>query len=828
MNKTTKPSQKMIAAARRELKRRAARQALANFVLYTTPGYQMGWVHQEICDELDRFLADVVAKKSPRLIICMPPRSGKSQLVSRSFPAYAFGRYPDMQIIASSYSSDLAQRFSRDVQRVIDDEVYREVFPATTLAGKGSKTASPITYMRTADLFEIVGRKGAYRACGVGGGITGMGAECLTKDAFVLTLDGYTSITKISVGSPVITYNERTGFLEVGYVEAIQVKYALHSIVKIRSNGGRSLSVTANHPVYSNGMYVEADFLTAGSVLLCPVWEGICPAGIRVEEVDSEVQKKSLLLSGMRSKMGAFTQRRNALLQNLRKACREATDILQRLSRSSEKVEAGNRTSADRENLSLMRKAVCGGASWARRVCRFLLEVLQGCGSIAQNDGREQRSVQEWGGQEKIRRRESTSDVSRTKGSPEAGQPDVRSVRIDAESASASCGSRCDEQFDAKHGCSLRELPSGSASARGSKDVQLDHVAEVERIPLNGERVEVYDIQVSGNHNFFANGILVHNCLIIDDPLKDRRDANSETIRNALWDWYTSTAYTRLSPGGGVIVMNTRWHMDDLVGRLVEHEKEGSGDSWRVINYPAIAEHDEKHRKAGEALHPERYPLETLLQIKKTVGSRDWASLYQQHPVPDGGGLFKSDWIQHWEPSMIPDRFDQMVCSWDMTFKGTDRSDYVVGQVWGRKGGSYFLLDQMRGQWDFVKTTEMFQALANKWPDAVRKLVEDKANGSAVISMLKKHVTGIIPVTPKESKESRAYAVSTLWEAKNVYLPPKAQAPWVAEDFIPELLGFPATAHDDQVDSMTMALTDLLKSTRPKVHVSNLAYLRMR
>lgn len=494
MNKTTKPSQKMIAAARRELKRRAARQALANFVLYTTPGYQMGWVHQEICDELDRFLADVVAKKSPRLIICMPPRSGKSQLVSRSFPAYAFGRYPDMQIIASSYSSDLSQRFSRDVQRVIDDASYQEVFPETTLTGKGVKNGVSGSYMRTADLFEIVDHKGTYRACGVGGGITGMGADIL----------------------------------------------------------------------------------------------------------------------------------------------------------------------------------------------------------------------------------------------------------------------------------------------------------------------------------------------LIDDPLKDRRDANSETIRNALWDWYTSTAYTRLSPGGGVIVMNTRWHMDDLVGRLVEHEKEGSGDSWRVINYPAIAEHDEKHRKAGEALHPERYPLETLLQIKKTVGSRDWASLYQQHPVPDGGGLFKSDWIQHWEPSMIPDRFDQMVCSWDMTFKGTDRSDYVVGQVWGRKGGSYFLLDQMRGQWDFVKTTEMFQALANKWPDAVRKLVEDKANGSAVISMLKKHVTGIIPVTPKESKESRAYAVSTLWEAKNVYLPPKAQAPWVAEDFIPELLGFPAAAHDDQVDSMTMALTDLLKSTRPKVHVSNLAYLRMR
>ena len=125
-----------------------ARKSLAYFTQRTKPDYLMGWVHREICDALDKFLDDVRAKRSPRLIITMPPRSGKSELVSRRFPAYAFGRFPDLQIIATSYSSDLSQRFNRDVQRIIDDEKYREIFPETTLTGSRVRTDSRGSYIR--------------------------------------------------------------------------------------------------------------------------------------------------------------------------------------------------------------------------------------------------------------------------------------------------------------------------------------------------------------------------------------------------------------------------------------------------------------------------------------------------------------------------------------------------------------------------------------------------------------------------------------------------------------------------------------------------------
>jgi predicted phage terminase large subunit-like protein len=140
-----------------------------------------------------------------------------------------------------------------------------------------------------------------------------------------------------------------------------------------------------------------------------------------------------------------------------------------------------------------------------------------------------------------------------------------------------------------------------------------------------------------------------------------------------------------------------------------------------------------------------------------------------------------------------------------MTFKEGDNSDFVVGQVWGKKGGDFYLLDQVRGRWGFTETIEQFKALAAKHPQATRKLVEDKANGPAVIDSLKHHISGIIPVEPDGSKTARAHAVTALFEAGNVYIPSPEVCPWVRE-YVAELTQFPSVAHDDQVDATTQAL----------------------
>ena len=478
--------QEKLKRLKREQLRRAAQSSLKDFILYNNEDYMMGWVHEEICETLDQFYEDVKAKKSPRIIICLPPRSGKSEIISRNFPAYLFGRDPNLNIISASYSGDLASRFNLDVQRIIDSDNYKKIFPDTFLGGK-----SYPQYKKTDSLFEIVNHKGSYRSAGVGGGVTGMGCDIL----------------------------------------------------------------------------------------------------------------------------------------------------------------------------------------------------------------------------------------------------------------------------------------------------------------------------------------------IIDDPFKDRADANSPTIREKTYDWYKSTAYTRLSDGGGVIILQTRWHIADLAGQLISkmHSDE-KADQFKVIEYQAIAEHDEKHRKKGEALHPERYSLAKLEAIRQTLGAYEWAALYQQHPVPKEGATFKLDSFRRYNDKNIPVSFDRILGSWDMTFKDKKDNDFVVGQVWGKKGADFYLLDQVRGQWDFIKTLKVFIQLAEKWKRCHGWLIEDKANGSAIISTLKKHISGLKPINPTESKIARAEAISIYIETGNVYIP--ENAPYIA-DLEDEIINFPAVDHDDQIDCMTQALNYFRENAPLQISENNLKILKM-
>lgn len=463
--------------ARRELARRElARRHFENFVLYTMPDYKMGWVHKEICRILEQFLRDCIDKKRPRLMITMPPRHGKSELVSRRFPSWVLGVCPDEQIIAASYANTLAKRMNRDAQRIIDSPLYKNVFPCTALYGKKAKNEDGSISLRNSEMFEIVGKKGSYRSAGVGNGITGMG-----------------------------------------------------------------------------------------------------------------------------------------------------------------------------------------------------------------------------------------------------------------------CG-----------------------------------------------------------------------ILIIDDPFKDRADASSQTIRDNVWDWYSSTAYTRLSPGGGVLVTNTRWHEDDLSGRLIESMKAG-GDQWTIINYPAIAEFDEPNRKAGEALHPERYPLQELESIRRTMGSYEWNALYQQRPSAQEGTLIKRDWMRYYRQSDLPQSFDVVIQSWDLACTDGKDSDFVAGGVWGKKGADIWLLDIVHERLSFIDTVGAIVRMSAKWPQSNEKLVEYKANGFATVSVLKDKVPGLIPIIPKGDKTSRISAQTFWFEAGNVHIPEPSWVP-AAGRYVEELVSFGAgAAHDDLVDMTSQALERLSK-----------------
>lgn len=316
---------------------------------------------------------------------------------------------------------------------------------------------------------------------------------------------------------------------------------------------------------------------------------------------------------------------------------------------------------------------------------------------------------------------------------------------------------------------------------------------------------------------------------IIDDPVKNQQEALSPVTKEGHWSWYQSVFTTRLSENSGQIIMATSWAEDDLPGRIMS-EFAGS-PRLKVLRFPAINDPDEagyNDQLPLGPLVPQLHSLEKLLETKQLFSDYWWAALYQQTPKSLGGNVFKETGVQYYLPKDLPEKFDKMIASWDCTFKDTDGTDFVVGQVWGKKGADSYLLAQARARMSFTKTVTAVADLHADWPRARRILIEDKANGPAVIDTLKAHVPGIIPVEPDGSKLARAHAVTAYWEAKNIWLPHPDISPWV-KGLVSELTAFPAGTNDDQVDSLTQALRDLYPLvTQMKISKEALAKAAMR
>ena len=313
--------------------------------------------------------------------------------------------------------------------------------------------------------------------------------------------------------------------------------------------------------------------------------------------------------------------------------------------------------------------------------------------------------------------------------------------------------------------------------------------------------------------------------LIVDDPIKNAEEAASPTIKDKIWAEWQRTFYPRLQKDGSVIVIMTRWQVDDLAGRLLQQ----GTLPWEVLKLPAIAEDvpdgqtDAIGRHNGEPLCPELHTLKDLLTAKKINGSQYFAAMWQQRPTVEGGNIFKRDWIHYYVPSrakmielgltdkdvaIIPRHLDTVVQSWDATFKSKENDDFVAGQVWGKRGANFYLIDRRHTRMTFTQTLDAIKQTTARHPDARRKLIEDKANGSAIIDTLRNRVSGIVPVEPDGGKEVRAAAVSPLWEAGNCYLPHPLWKPGI-DDMIEEMVNFPNAPHDDEVDSMTQALNNI-------------------
>jgi len=592
-------AKKAVTQESRELARRElARRDLIRFSKRFMPAYDPGWVHEDIATRLVQFMKDIEDKKSPRLMLFMPPRHGKSQLASIFFPAFLLGHHPEFEIIASSYAVSLPLGFSRKVKALIETAGYQALFPKTKL-NKNSQAAE--AWLTT--------EAGGYVAAGVGGGITGKGSHCMVATLTVHTLRGIIPIAQVRVGDEVLGYDHEEGRQVWARVKAVSAARKT-SFVKVGD-----VRCTPDHRIWTKGRgYVPAGELRASDdlVTMRPLQPGVSAEAERThpQQVRScrQHEAENVLQSRVLEKRVGYVQQDDVhVWEEESPSCQHLSGVLrgwaksitrpfdlpmlrERVQASARRVQQSHTKSWGGRKFLLLQWMqqnfqtyfVCCPAEIARSVLELpvshydeghrakvlLPQVLyrpQEGFSIRQRICRVLRGLgfkesQNSGERSTVPFVPDYDSSGSTPYRPQSGEPQL------------------DESVDA-----VSSLPHVISSQIGVSAGDLQS-------SVRGHGEDVVDIQ-TGTGNFFAEGILVHNCFIIDDPVKDAQEADSETTRASTWDWWGSTAKTRLAPGGGVLCIQTRWHDDDLSGKLISQQHQQEAELGELIE-------DAEHRLA--------------------------------------------------------------------------------------------------------------------------------------------------------------------------------------------------------------------------------------
>lgn len=363
--------------------------------------------------------------------------------------------------------------------------------------------------------------------------------------------------------------------------------------------------------------------------------------------------------------------------------------------------------------------------------------------------------------------------------------------------------------------------------------VCYDPISSIERDLSKFEWV--YDIQTERG-NFVLNTLVVHNCLIVDDPVKDQEAADSANIREATWEWYLSTAYTRIAPGGGVLGIQTRWNDDDWSGRIIMAMDTGEGEKFEIVSYPAINEQGDEYlmpddsivqlpediappegaqllRPKGSALHPDRYDINHLQRIKKNFTAagnvRMWSALYQQNPVPEEGAFFRRDMFRY--ISYVPDASTMQVYqAWDFSITEKETSDWIVGYCIGQdEFDNVYELDMIRFKSDENAFTiaDAILDFYRKWPTFLVGF-EDGQIWKSIKAVVMRRAEELRmslnyeTLTPLSDKLVRAGPLRGRMQMGKMYFQQNAHFRQTVDQ---ELLRFPGGKHDDIVDAAAWA-----------------------
>ena len=295
---------------------------------------------------------------------------------------------------------------------------------------------------------------------------------------------------------------------------------------------------------------------------------------------------------------------------------------------------------------------------------------------------------------------------------------------------------------------------------------------------------------------------------VIDDPIKGRKEANSLTVRDGVWDWFTDDFLTRFSEDAGLLCILTRWHIDDPIGRLIKNNPDV-----KVLTYPATATQNEKHRKEGEALFPEHKSIDFLLERKSVMDTTSWLSLYQQSPIVVGGELIKGEWFKRY--TTLP-KLEYKKIFADTAQKKGKHNDYTVFECWGYADGNIYLIDLVRKKMESPELRRTANDFWNKHAQSdngrLREMcIEDKASGTGLIQDIKAHDKIPIKAIQRNiDKLMRVQDVLTYIENGYVFIPENAS---FVSDFIAECEAFTADDahdHDDQIDPLCDAIDNMI------------------
>ena len=722
------------------------------FIKLVNPKYKF-YAHVE---KLIVVLQRVADGEISRLMVFMPPRHSKSESVSRLFTAYYLYRYPDRWVGLCSYADALASTLSRNAR-----ENYKEA------GGTLSQDAGAVHHWET-------GKGGGFWASGVGGPATGKGFHLGVIDdpvkndeeAQSLTIrqrnkDWYLSTfyTREEPGAAIVVVQCMTGDTPVLMADGTERRLREIKVgdkVATYDDGKLSVSKVLNHKSNRDD-YIFKITTTCGKIVRANarhpflVEEHGQLKWVRLKNLTTAHKIVILKDNGENGKEKPAWPKDAKSQQNA-----GVTAILTTKKRNGLMGIALNRLI---QNLNAIGISSIGMALLLLSMTQCLLRKMASVLFANKSQGQMRLPTG----------RENYASIIATKPIP-----------LEDSCVTTAILPSVTPKMKQQH-----------ALWSNTSDFTLTQIESIEPAGIE----EVFDVQIERTENFIANGLVSHN---------------------------------------------TRWHEDDLSGWLLSQEgsEEDEPERWHIVSMEAIKEHkpadwpatctiepDERH--PGEALCPERYDIVKLNRRKKRLGSYYWNSLYQQRPSPDEGGIFKRHWWRYWKPKGVnlppvyvkladaslveiqavelPDYFDDMAQSWDCSFKDTKASDFVAGLVLGKVGANKYMLDYYKEHADISKTMSAIEGFSVKWPRAYAKLVEDKANGPAVIQLLTNKIAGLIAVEPEGGKLSRAYATSPTVEAHNVFLPHPLLFPWV-QTFIDNCANFPNSAHDDDIDAFTQVV----------------------